>query len=255
MRVLIIEDEIPAAQHLWDLLKKYDKGLHLEGPLDSNTAIIGWFQKNEPPDLIFSDIELLDGPVFESLDQLYLSMPIIFTTAYDQYALEAFDTNGISYLLKPFEQKQLAKAMDKYQLLKKSFSDSDNGRLIEQIKQLHFNTGRAYKTRLNIKLGKGIYLLKVEEITCFRTHNGLPHAFKKDGKKYPLSHLLSELQELLNPNTFFRINRSEIVNMNFIEKIEPYFNDRLAVRIAGQKEVLVSSAGRTAEFRKWLSEG
>jgi DNA-binding LytR/AlgR family response regulator len=251
----MIEDEIPAAHHLASMIKKYDGNILPEGPLDSNAAIVEWFRHNQQPDLIFSDIELLDGPVFQAFSQCLISAPIIFTTAYDQYTLEAFETNGISYLLKPFDLKQLSKAMDKFQLLKKGFSNTDNSQLIEKLKQLHLNTGQTYKTRLNIRIGNGIYLLQVTYISCIRMHNSLPHAFKKDGKKYPLSPLLAELEASLDPNTFFRINRSEMVNVNFIEKVEPYFNDRLAVSISGQKEVLITSAGRTPDFRKWLSEG
>lgn len=253
MKILIIEDELPAARHLQDLLQSYGDDMELEGPIDSNAALLRWFRQNEPPDLVFSDIELLDGPVFEALAKLELHMPIIFTTAYDQYTLDAFETNGISYLLKPFDGEQLSKAMSKFHALKKSFIKSDNRQLIEQLRGLQLKGNPSYKKRLAIKLSKGIYLLKVEEISCIRIHAGLPHAFKKDGKKFPVSQSLTDLQELLNPDFFFRLNRSEFVNVDFIEKIAPYFNDRLAVSVAGQKEVLISSAARTPEFRQWLN--
>lgn len=254
MKVLIIEDEIPAAERLRDMVQKYDPNIEIEGPLDSNEVVINWFGQNPAPNLVFSDIELLDGPVFYSLERIDVGAPIIFTTAYDQYALDAFKTNGISYLLKPFEWEHFSSAMDKFQDLKKNFQGESNAQLIEDLKAIRSGQHSTYRSKLNIKMGQGMYLLNVKDIACVRTEHGQVQAFKADGKKIPLSNLISELQDELNPASFFRINRSEIVNANFIEKIEPYFNDRLAVTIRGQKAFLITSAAKTPEFRKWLNQ-
>jgi len=254
MTVLIIEDELPAAERLCKLIIMYDDRILIKGPLESNIAILDWFKHNEHPDLIFSDIELLDGSVFNSLEAISFEAPIIFTTAYDRYALEAFKTNGISYLLKPFETAQFNGAMDKFELLKKSFQSDSANEVIAILKNLDLSQDIHYKTRLNVKIGKGMYLLNVDDIACIKTDHGIAYASKQNGKDLPLSNTISELQNDLNPAVFHRINRGEIININFIEKVETYFNDRLAVTVRGQKKLLVSSAGRTPEFRKWLKQ-
>lgn len=252
MKVLIIEDELPAARRLVGLLKSYDPDIYIVGVLDSNKAIRKWADLNEQPDLIFSDIELLDGQVFDTLSELTLVAPIIFTTAYEQYALDAFDTNGISYLLKPFDLEQVAKAIQKYQSLKLRDTDNNTQQLLEELKNALSAKPKPYKTKLSVKLGKGMYLLDVNEISFITTANGLPYAFKGNGQKMPLSNLISELEQSLNPRIFFKINRGEIVNAHFIEKIESYFNDRLAISIKGSKNKLIVAASKTPAFRKWL---
>lgn len=254
MKVLLIEDELPAADRLKAMIRKYDDRILIEGPLESNEAILGWFEQNEMPDLILSDIELLDGPVFLSFERLNPPAPIIFTTAYDQYTMKAFQTTGISYLLKPFVQEQLTAAMNKFRNLQQTFQTGIQQQLITELKKLHSKQAIPYKSRLNIKIGQDIYLLQVAEITCIRTKHGVPYAFKSTGKKLPLSEKISTFEEILDPNNFFRINRSEIVQADFIEKVEPYFNDRLAIRITGQKEVLITSAAKTPDFRRWINQ-
>lgn len=254
MRVLIIEDELPAAKRLVSLLKAYDESIYILGILDSNKAIREWVTLNEEPDLIFSDIELLDGQVFEALSELELVVPIIFTTAYEEYALTAFETQGISYLLKPFDLTQVTAAIDKYKSLRGSESPDSLQGLLEKL-QIALNAqSKAYKTRLTVKLRQGIYLLDVKDMAYIATANGLPYAHKNNGQRMPLSNLISDLEQSLDPRTFFRINRGELVNAQFIEKIEPYFNDRLAVSIEGWKEKLIVTASKTPAFRKWLQQ-
>lgn len=254
MTVLIIEDELPAANRLQDLIWQHEQTVQIEGPLDSNEAVLQWFNSNGEPDLIFSDIELLDGPVFYALEQLALSVPIIFTTAYNQYALEAFQTSGISYLLKPFKLEELSKAMEKFRKLQKNFQRERHQQLIAALKEVHTSKIVSYKSRLVIKLSQGIYLLRVKDVTCIQTHHGVAYAYRVDGKKFPISEKLADLQEQLDPNQFFRINRSELIQVEYIEKVDSYFNDRLAINIKGQKKELITSAARTSAFRKWLQE-
>ncbi len=251
MRILIIEDELPAANRLVDLIHMYDKSIQVVGLVDSNKALVSWVKSNNLPDLIFSDIELLDGQVFQALDNLELSVPIVFTTAYEQYALEAFETNGISYLLKPFEYDGIKKAIEKFKMLKNPYVPSKE--IIHEVRSLLNARSNKYKTKLLVKVGNGVYLLDINDITCVATQNGIPYAYKSNGKKLPLSELISELEETLNPHTFYRINRGEIINVNYIDKIEPYFNDRLAVQVKGYSEKLIISTSRTPEFRKWLN--
>ncbi|MCE7990972.1 MAG: response regulator transcription factor [Roseivirga sp.] len=253
MKVLIIEDELPAAKRLISILRAYDPEMYIVGILDSNKAIRNWVAINEQPDLIFSDIELLDGQVFDVLSTSTLKAPIIFTTAYQQYALNAFETNGISYLLKPFDLDQVNKAMGKYKSLKATDTEEALA-LLEKLK-LTLNTQvRPFKTKLSVKLGTGIYLLEVSEIAFIATANGLPYAHKANGQKMALSSLVSELEQDLDECTFFRINRGELINANFIGKIEPYFNDRLALTMRGADEKLIVAASKTPAFRKWLNK-
>ena len=252
MKVLIIEDELPAARRLTQLLKSPGFDIELVGLVDSNESLLAWYETHEAPDLIFSDIELLDGQVFDGLQKMNWSTPIIFTTAYDQYALDAFNTNGISYLLKPFEEQSVKKAIDKYHSLKAT--NNINDEIISALKALFRQTNSTYKTKLSVKLGNGIYLLNISEISCITTENGLVYAHQLNAKKLPLPHLVSELEAMLDPQVFHRINRGDIVNAHFIEKIEPYFNDRMVVKVKGQTNQLIVSGGRTPAFRQWLKE-
>ena len=254
MRVLLIEDELPAAERLKSLILQYDRNMEIEGPLESNEAILNWMKNHELPDLIFSDIELLDGPVFYALERMERQVPIIFTTAYNQYALEAFDSQGISYLLKPFELKDVKRAMAKYQALQKNFQSESNHDLIAELRSMLSGQKPRYKTMLPIKTAKGMYLLEVAEICCIKTENGILYAHTSDGKKVPLSITVSQLQKELDTDAFFQINRSEIIHVSFIIRIESYFNDRLALFIKGQQEPLIASAARTPGLRKWLNQ-
>lgn len=254
MTVLIIEDELPAARRLASLLKAYDADIYIAGILDSNKSIRQWVEQNAEPDLIFSDIELLDGQVFDALAALNFSSPIIFTTAYEEYALAAFETNGISYLLKPFDLNQVTRAIEKYLSLKGKPGPETTPRLLEELKATLKTQSKPHKTKLTVKLRTGIYLLTVKEIAYIATANGLPYAYKASGQKLPLSNLISELEQNLDQRSFFRINRGELVNVDFIDKIEPYFNDRLAISMQGSHEKLIVTASKTPAFRKWLNK-
>jgi len=250
MKILIIEDELPAADQLSKAVKAYNAENEIVAMLDSNGAIMEWFQSRENmPDLIFSDIELLDGNVFNSLRQLDLTVPIIFTTAYHQFMTEAFDTSGIAYLLKPINPDSLNKALKKYENLTTLPSKIDLNVLL---RKLNITQTNLYRSRFSVKTGKGIFLLKVDDIACLIMKSGVLHAYDSKGKSFLLSMNLNDAQEQFDPNCFQLINRSEIVNINFIQKAEVYTNDRLAVFIEGQQAALITSAARTSQFRKWI---
>ncbi len=250
MKILIIEDEIPAAQQLSDVITASDSKAEILDILDSNQAILNWFKSTkELPDLIFSDIELLDGNVFNSLFQLDVKIPIIFTTAYHQFTMKAFESSGIAYLLKPIEAEAINRAISKYRDLTHADKSVDLRLLLDK---LNLSVQEHYKQRFSVKVGKGIYLLKTEEIACLIMKNGVLHAYKDNGKAYILSMNLQDAYGQLDPSQFHLLNRSQIVNINFIEKVESYFNDRLAVFIAGQSKSMITSATKTSDFRKWL---
>ena len=192
---------------------------------------------------------MLDGNVFEVFNNLKISAPIIFTTAYDQFLLQAFEKNGIAYLLKPFDYQKFSAAMEKFELLKNNFVAAQNDFLLEiqaNLKQ------PKYKERFVIKTRNGIQLLETKQISFIQMQDEIPFAFDAVGKKFPLNESLSNLEKVLNPNVFFRLNRSEIVNLNFIENLKPDFHDRLIISIKNLNIKLTSSTNRTPDLRRWL---
>jgi len=251
MKVVIIEDEQLAAEKLQDFIKKNNPAAEIIITLDSVRACLDFFEKNEMPDLIFSDIELLDGNVFSFLGKFKITCPIIFATAYDKFLMKAFNENGIAYLLKPFSYDDFEQAMTKYNQLKNNFESFDD-LLIDKIKTSFAREEKGYKKRFAVKTSKGIFIINVEDIAFIRAEEGLVFCVTQSQKKFALNHSLNELEQLLNPTVFFRLNRSEMVNVHFIEKLESYFNDRLSVSLRNLDEKLISSASRTPALRKWI---
>lgn len=253
--ILVFEDEQLAAERIQRLLKEYY----------NNEINITWIQSvaegitylhNNTPDLILSDIELLDGRAFKVFEQTEIKAPIIFTTAYDQFLLEAFKTNGIAYLLKPIADDQLIDALDKYEKMfetKKEYILQPT--VIQDLKQALDQSKTSYRRRFTIKKSSGIFILNVDDITHFSADDNIVFGIDSNNKKHIVNHRMSELEEILDPTVFFRINRSEIVNINYIEKMESYFNNRLTITINGVKEALKTSGPKTSAFRKWIDEG
>lgn len=249
MRVVIIEDEPLASEKLSGFLKRYDETINVAARLESVKDVRRWFGGNKPPDLIFSDIELLDGNIFEFFEKEETNCPVIFTTAYDQFLLQAFERNGIAYLLKPFTFENFVGAMLKLEKLKRSLAATQ----INIWQEIQKNVSRPkYKERFVVKARGNIRFVETVQIAFFQMHDGLLFAFDAAGEKFPLNENLNNLEQILDSKTFFRINRSEIVNLKFIERLEPYFNDRLVVRLRNLKIKLVSSANRTPGLRKWI---
>lgn len=250
MRVVIVEDEPPASEKLRGFVARYNPKIEIAAALESVAETRAWLRTNPSPDLIFSDIELLDGNVFEIFGSGELTCPIIFTTAYDQFWLQAFERNGIAYLLKPFSFEKFASAMRKFETLKNNFAAA--GQDFWRELQMSFASAK-YKTRFVVKTAGGIQLLDAGHIAYIKTQHEIPFAFDALGNKFPLGETLTALEKSLNPRVFFRLNRSEIVNLDFIENLKPDFRDRLVVKIKNQNVKLVSSANRTPVLRKWLA--
>ncbi len=259
MNILILEDEEPAARQMVQFLER--AGLAPPAPpvLRSVAKALAWLQAHPMPDLIFSDIELLDGNVFVLYEQVRVTCPVIFTTAYDQFLLPAFRGNGIAYLLKPFDYEQFREALAKYQLLRGSVpqpapSPALNSEVLRELSQaLHAHTQPQYKQRFTVRMRTGLYLLQADDIAYLQADEGITFAVDAAGARYPLSGPLAELERQLDPRRFGRLNRSELVNIAFVEKMEPYFNNRLAVRLRTRPAVeLTTSAAQTPEFRRWL---
>lgn len=252
IKILIIEDEIPARKKLKRFLTDLDVETLVVAEIDNvETAV--QFIKNTSVDLIFSDIELMDGNAFDIYKQVSISCPIIFTTAYDQFWTDAFDSNGIAYLLKPFSQAQFEKAWDKFLMLKKSpFEEhlqlTTLMKLIEQkfIRPL-------YKKRFTVHTNRGFFFIDLKTITFFEANEGVVFAFDTRGKKHLLNEsTLKEIVEQLDPSDFFRINRAELISKEHVEKVERYTKNSLIVKMKGCTNHLKTSQSSTAAFREWV---
>ena len=248
MKVLIIEDEQLNADIITEHLKNYDSEIEILAHLKSKEETQKWIAKNGQADLVFSDIELLDGNVFSMLKENIITSPIIFTTAYNTFYQDAFDVNGIAYLLKPVSFERFSQAMKKFENLNTTEKNPD-WKLISEL--LH-QKPKEYKERIIIKTSTEIHILNTKNTAAILSNAGKLTAIDEKGKEHEFRYKLSDLAEELNPKTFFQINRGEIININFIEKIEPYFGDRLSVKMKNLKTNLITSASSTAEFRKWL---
>ncbi|MBC6697013.1 LytR/AlgR family response regulator transcription factor [Hymenobacter puniceus] len=262
MNILILEDEELAARQTVEFLQQ--AGLATEAPpvLRSVEKALTWLQTHPMPDLLFSDIELLDGNVFSLYERFRVSCPIVFTTAYDQFLLPAFRGNGIAYLLKPFSYEQFREALDKYQFLRGSFTGATalppasalSPEVLRELSEaLRQNNQPHYKQRFSVRMRNGLYVLQVDDVAYVQADEGVTFAVDAAGTRYPLSGTLTELERQLDPTRFGRLNRSELVNIAFVERVESYFNNRLAVKLRGKPDLtLTTSAAQTPEFRKWL---
>lgn len=252
--ILIIEDEIPARKKLKRFLGELDTKTEVLAEIDTVETAVG-FLKNTQVDLIFSDIELLDGNAFEVYNQLSVSCPIIFTTAYDRFWMDAFESNGIAYLLKPFSKDRFQKAWDKFLLLRNSASD-ENKLLANLTKLIEHNfTEKSYKKRFTVHTHQGIYFLDTEGIAFFEASEGVVFAHDATGRKHLLSEpTLKEIEEQLNPLDFFRINRSELISKQHIGKIERYTKNTMAVKMKGYENYLKTSQNSTSAFRDWIEK-
>lgn len=250
MNVLVIEDERPSARRLQRMLEPL--GVKVDQLLHSVEEAVTWFQQNEHPDLIFLDIQLSDGLSFEIFDTVEVKSAIIFTTAYDEYALQAFKLNSIDYLLKPIDEEELAEAVSKY---KERIPTSQQVQLnFEDIKKLLTNpVERTYKKRFTTKIGQHIKMISVDEVACFFSENKGTYAHTYEGRNYLLDTTLEQLEGELSPAHFFRVNRKFYVHIEAIEDIVAYSNSRLKLVIKSYKdEEIIVARERVKDFKLWL---
>jgi two-component system LytT family response regulator len=249
MKALIVEDEILAAKHLQHVLNEVG-GIDVITVLDSISETVDWFQSNAQPEILFLDIHLADGSAFEIFNNVNVSCPIIFTTAYDEYALKAFKVNSVDYLLKPIEAGDVRNALKKLNGLSSANNiQSDIKNLIES-----FRKASAYKTHFLVPV-KGDKLLPVQsgQIACFYIDCGLVKARTFDEKTYTFEYTLDELAGMLNPADFFRANRQFIISRLSVKDIDFWFNSRLSVnlKVSTPEKILISKA-RVPEFKDWF---
>lgn len=246
MNIVIIEDEKPAARLLTRELEKL--GFTVQHILYSVNEAIPWFVQHEQPDLIFADIQLADGLSLEIFEQVELKSAIIFVTSFDHYAIKAFKLNSIDYLLKPIEPSELLGAINKYKA-QHSISPSKVQELRESI------DGTSYAKRLMIKIGMQIKMVLVDEVVCFYREDRGVYISTVEGK----IHLLEEGSieaaiKMVNPEKFFRVNRSQVVCIDFIEQIVQLSTSRLKLSMKSYKEEVIVSRERVSEFKSWLAE-
>lgn len=250
MRIIIIEDEKPAARLLQRKVEKL--GLQVEILLHSVEEALEWFQKNQHPDLIFLDIQLSDGLSFEIFEQIEIKSAVIFTTAFDEYALRAFKLNSIDYLLKPIDDEDLSFAITKFktQFQKSSISFLD----FEAIKRMLVNPiEKSYKQRFTIKIGEHLKMISIDEVECFFSENKGTYLHTIDNRDYLLDSTLEQLENELNPKDFYRVSRKFIIPLKTIKDIVVYSNSRLKVILPTYKadEVIVSRE-KVNDFKEWL---
>lgn len=248
MRVVIIEDEKLSAEHLTLMLQKVDSNIEVVGYFDTVKGTLAAFKAELHTDLIFMDIHLADGNSFELFSQIKIEAPIIFTTAYDNYAIQAFKQNSIDYLLKPISLSDLQFALVKF----KKQQRVTNQQLIENITSACQQLNKQYKSRFLVKAGTTIATILTEEIYCIETRESLSFLVTPKGR-YPIDYSLDELEPILHPNDFFRINRKVIANIKFIEKVESHFNGRLLVNTKFlEGDARIVSRERVNQFKLWL---
>lgn len=252
MEILIIEDEQPAAKRLQKLISQHLPDVKIVGVLESVKSAISWFKGNPSPNLIFLDIQLADNLSFEIFKHVKIDAPVIFTTAYDQYTLQAFKLNSIDYLLKPIDEEELAQALDKYQRLFEPNS-SINVQTINRIMQSFVKP--QYKERFIVKAGQQMTYISVGNIGYFYAADGLAYAKMMDNKRHIIDYTLDSLEPLLSPSNFFRLNRKVICHISSIKKIAPYFNSRLALTLQPKPDFeVIVSRDRVSDFKKWLDQ-
>lgn len=250
MNVIIIEDEKPSARRLQRMLANLQ--IEANTLLHSVEESIAWFSENAHPDLIFLDIQLSDGLSFEIFEAIKINSAVIFTTAYDDYALQAFKLNSIDYLLKPIDEEDLARAVTKYEtrlpMQKSVVLDFDDIR-----KMLVNPLDRAYKKRFSVKIGQHLKLIAAEDIECFYSENKGTYAYTSDGRNYLLDVSLEQLEPDLEPNVFFRVSRKFFVNIDAIKDMISYTNSRIQIKLKtfNEHDIIVARE-RVKNFREWL---
>lgn len=242
MKVLIIEDEQLAAEKLTGFLHRYQSDIDIVAQLASVEQVLAFFQSAPAIDLILSDVELSDGQVFSALEQLDLPCPVLFTTAYDQYWMQVFQYQAIDYLLKPFSYSRFAEAMLNFNQMKHKL-------------QPVVKTSANFKKRFLLRKGQSLAILPVADILLIRAVNGVLLATDTQQQVHILSETnLGDIESQLDPAEFFRINRSDLLHINSIVRVDPYNKETVSVRVNCDQSAILSSKTRTAAFRKWLNQ-
>jgi len=247
MNVLIVEDEKLASERLVTLLQQYDPAIRVIGSLESIEETVSYLSCHPHPDVMMLDIHLSDGLSFEIFRQVRYDRPVIFTTAYDQYALDAFRLYSVDYILKPVTREALATAFHKLKSLMPGFVSPEYRQLLKEF------SGSRFKSRFLGKVGQRLFFIDTGNVSYFRADNKIVYLVDREGKRYVIDYTMEQLAELVDPRQFFRLNRSFIVNIDAIEQVKPYYNSRLKLSVAGSgsSEEMIVSREKVSEFKSW----
>ena len=249
MNVLIVEDEEPAANRIIKLLVEIDPSLNILGVIDSINSGIKWFNDNKIPDFVVADIQLADGLSFELFSAIENDFPIIFTTAYDEYAITAFKFNGLDYLLKPIRKEELSTSLEKVKKNFNSFKDANNSLL----KAFFKDHKEPYQKRIIIRYRDELILLDLNEVSYFFVENRVTYCTTQKNQTFPVEFTLDECETMLNPALFYRINRQFIIQLQAIKKMTTYSKSRLSITLEPQsKHETIVSTERASGFKTWL---
>ncbi len=251
MKVVIIEDEGLAAERLTHLIHQYDPDIEIVAQLDSIEGAVEWFSSHPAPDLCFFDIQLADGLSFRIFEKVPVKSPVIFTTAYNEYALQAFKVNSIDYLLKPIDSEELEAAFEQFHQYAAQHAAPDLQIIREAARMI--TRQKKYKSRFMVKAGHQLLGVPVEDIAYFFSEHKTTWLKTNDGKKHAIDYKLEEVEHLVDPARFFRLNRKFITAFGAIEKITSYTNSRLKVQLwdANGEKILVSRE-KVGDFKEWL---
>jgi DNA-binding LytR/AlgR family response regulator len=252
MTVLIIEDEPHAAERLEKLIREVLPSCKVVGTFDTVKKSVQWFKSNPSPEIVFMDIQLADGLSFSIFEQCEVKSPVIFTTAFDEYALKAFKVNSIDYILKPVDKDDLAKALTKLNTL--SRSETSTKVLLDNIGQAVQMLMKKYKSRFVIKVGEHLKTIDIESVRYFYSQDKTTFCVTEDNRNFIFDYTLEQLEEMLDPAIFFRINRKYLVRSSSIQDIITYTNSRLKLVLKGsQDKDIIVARERVQEFKNWLN--
>jgi len=252
MKIVIVEDELAASENLTYLLKNLNPSIEILTVLDSVRSSVAYFSTPTEAELVFMDIHLADGLSFEIFDQVKINTPVIFTTAYDQYALKAFKVNSIDYLLKPIDEDELQKALTQFEV--QSQLESSPNVQMEGLLHLIKANSKTYKATYLVSLRDQLIPIKTSSIAYLFIDTGIVKAITKDNKSYTIDKKLEDIENELDPANFYRVNRQFIVQKDAIDNIKYYFNGKLILNVLPifKEQVVVSKAKSTA-FKKWIN--
>lgn len=249
MKTVIIEDEVFAARRLENMIKEIDHSIEIVAKLESVKESIEWFRSNEQPDLIFLDIQLEDDLSFAIFEQVAVQSKIIFTTAFDEYALKAFKHNSIDYLLKPINKEELEQAIEKYRTWNQERPQIVDGSLLRDL----LRPQPAYKERFLVTVGDKLKYINVQDVAYFFSLSGITFVVMHSGSQYSLDFSLDNLKEMLDPKEFFRINRQYLIALKSIDKISVFPKSRLKINLTPHSEAdIFVSIDKSADFKNWL---
>lgn len=253
MNVVIIEDEVPAAEKLERYLQKYDDAIRVLAVLQTVADAVSWLrEKQESADVIFMDVQLTDGLSFQIFQQVEVRKPVIFTTAYNEFALDAFKVNSIGYLLKPVTFTDVSASLKKLSVLREEFLLKGEG--LSQVQESYARVShRSYKSRFMVKVGEHIRSIPADQASVFFAEGRDVYLVTNQGRKFIIDYTLESLEEILDPSTFFRLNRTFIININAIKDVLVYSNSRLKILLSHDfpKEIIVSRE-KVNDFKEWF---